>query len=112
MPAPTEQFEFTALTAAGNATEPAMLNKGVFECNLTDVGTDIIVRLEQAHIESKAAANLAKFAVFETAIGKTVTGNGYFYLHYDGPTIAVRLKLLTINGGTPNLAVKLLRTNE
>lgn len=111
MPNPTEQFTFTDLTSAGEATDPVMLEKGVFECLLADVDTSIVVRLEQAHVESLAAANLAKFAPFETAIGKTPTADGYFYLHYNGPAVAVRLKLLTITAGTPTLAVKLLRTN-
>jgi hypothetical protein len=89
----------TTLTAVG--VSDAVITAGVhlcFQVTLSSVGTNVVVRFEGS-LDGNSYFNLAP-----SAVDYTLTANGtYGYVLY-APVQYVRVRLVSISGGTPSVA--------
>ena len=97
-----EVTEFADLTSAGVTS--SALTAGVnllFQVTVSSIGTNVVIRLEGSLDDNHF------FNLDQDETDTTITANGtYGYCLNGCPTKYVRLRLVSISGGTPTVASK------
>ena len=90
----------TSLTAAGTTSSVKVNAQAVsFQVTVSSIGTNVVVRFEGS-LDGTNFANLD-----DDALDTTYTANGTFLKSLSGtPVEFVRLRLVSITGGTPTVA--------
>jgi len=95
-----ETETLTALTAVGVSN--SVISAGVnvcFQVTVTDIGTNVVVRFEGS------LDNTNFFNLDQGVVDTTITANGTYGYALNGcPVQYLRLRLVSISGGTPNVA--------
>lgn len=93
----------TGLTAVG-VTDSALLagTNVTFQVTVASIGTSVVIRMEGSLDDT------SYFPLYDsTQIDTTITANGTYGFCLYAPVKFVRLRLVTITGGTPTVATKI-----
>lgn len=92
----------TTLTAAGTTTAVEVASNAVtFQVTVTSISTNVVVRFEGS------LDNTSFFNLDQSGADTTITANGTYGFALNGcPVKYLRLRLVSISGGTPSVASK------
>lgn len=93
----------TGLTSVG-VTDSALLagTNLTFQVTVTSIGTNVVIRMEGS------LDNTSFFPLYDsTQIDTTITVNGTYGFCLYAPVKFVRLRLVTVSGGTPTITTKI-----
>lgn len=101
----TAAFEvqsLTTLTAAGATSSVELYSHSVtFQVTVSSIGTNVVIRMEGSLDDT------SYFNLDESGIDTTITSNGtYGYALINCPVRFIRLRLVSLSGGTPSVACK------
>ena len=99
---PYSPVTLTSLTATG-VTESAGVNASAltFQVTTSGIGTNVVIRMEGS------LDDVSFFNLSDSEVDTTITTNGTFgYALSACPVEFVRLRLVSISGGTPTVATK------
>ena len=90
----------TALTAVGVTDSAVLAGTNVtFQVTVTSIGTSVVIRMEGS------LDNTSYFSLYDsTQADTTITANGTYGFCLYSPVRFVRLRLVTVTGGTPTIA--------
>ena len=93
----------TALTAVGVTSSAILAGTNLtFQVTVTSIGTNVVIRMEGSLDDT------SYFPLYDsTQVDTTITANGTYGFCLYAPVRFVRLRLVTITGGTPSIATKI-----
>ena len=93
----------TALTAVGVTSSAILAGTNLtFQVTVTSIGTNVVIRMEGSLDDT------SYFPLYDsTQVDTTITANGTYGFCLYSPVKFVRLRLVTITGGTPTIATKI-----
>lgn len=98
-----EVQSLTGLTAVG-VTDSALLagTNLTFQVTVASIGTNVVIRMEGSLDDTSF------FPLYDsTQIDTTITANGTYGFCLYAPVKFVRLRLVTVSGGTPTITTKI-----
>ena len=97
-----EVQSLTTLTATGVTSSVEVSATGVtFQVTVSSIGTNVVIRMEGSLDDS------AFFALYDTTRqDTTITANGTYGYTLYAPVRFIRLRLVSISGGSPSIATK------
>jgi hypothetical protein len=101
----TAAFEvqsLTTLTSAGATTSVELFSQSVtFQVTVSSIGTNVVLRFEGSLDDT------SYFNLDQSEADTTITANGTYGFALNGcPVRYIRLRLVSISGGTPSVACK------
>ena len=93
----------TALTAVGVTSSAILAGTNLtFQVTVASIGTSVVIRMEGSLDDT------SYFPLYDsTQVDTTITANGTYGFCLYAPVRFVRLRLVTITGGTPSIATKI-----
>jgi hypothetical protein len=93
----------TALTAVGVTSSAILAGTNLtFQVTVASIGTNVVIRMEGSLDDT------SYFPLYDsTQVDTTITANGTYGFCLYAPVRFVRLRLVTITGGTPSIATKI-----
>ena len=93
----------TALTAVGVTSSAILAGTNLtFQVTVASIGTNVVIRMEGSLDDT------SYFPLYDSnMLDTTITANGTYGFCLNAPVRFVRLRLVTISGGTPTIATKI-----
>ena len=93
----------TALTAVGVTSSVILAGTNLtFQVTVTSIGTNVVIRMEGSLDDT------SYFPLYDNnQADTTITANGTYGFCLYSPVRFVRLRLVTVSGGTPTIATKI-----
>lgn len=97
-----EVQSLTTLTAAGTTSSIELYSQSVtFQVTVSSIGTNVVIRFEGSLDDT------SWFNLDQSGADTTITANGTYGFALNGcPVRYIRLRLVSLSGGTPSVACK------